>query len=109
MDNVFIISIVVFLLILTLYICTFQRQPKYKIYFYFDGEVEEAKDQDFSWKPACRISSSTIVPKDLVEQVRAKLNRPILKIENWKQRHKLEYYEWDHKDVFQGYLVVYYK
>jgi len=110
MDYVFIFSMVVFLLTLALYIGTSKHQPKYKIYFYFDGEVEEAKTQDFSWKSACRISSSTIIPKDLVDQVRAKIPHiNILKIENWKQRHKLDYYEWDHKDVFQGYLIVYYK
>lgn len=88
---------------------------KYKnepiVFFYIDGELERLYNktgEEIRNSSVYRISSSTIIPSDLLSQLYEKIDKKsIHHVENWKQKHSLLFYEWDHKDVFQGFLLVY--
>jgi hypothetical protein len=79
---------------------------KTEIYFYFDGEVLLSSEESFEKaRSALRPANSGLIPALLMQQLPE--YEKIISVENWKVKSQSKAFDHlDHRDVFQGYLIV---
>jgi hypothetical protein len=83
-----------------------------KVFFYFDGEIQQGELSDDKWKIHCRRSTSDVIPENLMQELKQFLKTDFRSIENWKLKPGVaggyKDFTLDSQDVFQGYLVIHF-